>query len=166
VCRMNITDELLLRGRYADVVQAADGMLAAGEPLLRARAVIHHNRAHALVQLGRIAEAQASAQAVLRALPAYAHLVMDLFAQVAAHAGAHGDAALLAGCSARIRRERDLHCEASEVAMIDDTLQCLESAIGAARTAHLMAQGAAMRVSDVLPLAFKTEIAAPAPLSP
>jgi predicted ATPase/DNA-binding winged helix-turn-helix (wHTH) protein len=155
ICRLHITDELLLRGRFQEAVEAADAMLADGEPLLRLRAVIHHNRAHALVRLDRIAEAQASAQVTLRALPGCAHLVMDLFALVAVLHGKHGDAALLAGCSARIKRERDLHHEPSEVAMIDETLARLKHALGTERSTQLMAQGAAMPVADVLALVFQ-----------
>jgi tetratricopeptide (TPR) repeat protein len=155
ICRMHITDELLLRGRFQEAVEAADAMLAAGESLLRVRAVIHLNRTEALVRLGRIAEAQISAQATLRALPAYAHLVMDIFALVAAQQGRLGDAALLAGCSTRLKRERDLHHEPSQQGLVAETHLRLMQALGPQRSAELMAQGAALPVADLLPLVFQ-----------
>ncbi len=155
VCRMNITDELLVRGRYEDAVAAADRMLAQGEPLLRVRAVISQNRANALVQLGRIAEAQVSAQAMQRAMPSYAHLVMDLFALVAARTGQNAEAAWIAGCSARIKRERDLHDDASEAVLVSETLEHLRAALGPERTQALMHEGAAMPVADVLALVWQ-----------
>jgi hypothetical protein len=151
VCRLNITDELLVRGRFREVVEATDRMLQAGEPL-RVRAFMHYNRAHALVRLGRIEEAKASAQAVVRALPGFAHLVMDLFAVVAMQDGRHEDAALMTGCSARIKRERDLH-DASEATMISETLEKLELRLGRQRTAELLRQGASMSTHHMLALA-------------
>lgn len=166
VCRMNITDELLLRGRFDEVVRAADSMLEAGEPLLRVRAVICQNRAHALARLGRTSEAQVSAQLMLRTLPGYTHLVMDLFALVAAQAGRHSDAALLAGCSASIKRARDLHDDASEVVINAETRALLEHALGVPRMAQLMRDGAAMAVADVLKLAWSIDGEAPKPDRP
>jgi len=166
VCRMNITDELLLRGRFDEVVRAADSMLEAGEPLVRVRAVICQNRAHALARLGRTSEAQASAQLMLRTLPGYTHLVMDLFALVAAQTGRPSDAALLAGCSARIKRERDLHDDASEVVINAETRVLLENALGMARLTQLMQHGAAMGVADVLPLAWRIDGEAASPNRP
>lgn len=151
ICRLNITDELLLRGNYEEVVKATDRMLQAGEPV-RVRAFMQYNRAHALVRLGRIEEAKDSTQAMLRALPSFAHLVMDLFAVVALQDGRSEVAALLAGCSARIKRERDLH-DASEATMITETLQRLERDLGHQRTAELMRQGSGMSTLDMLALA-------------
>ena len=154
VCRLNITDELLLQGRFEEVVERSTQMLAAGEPMLRVRAIMDYNRAHALVRLGRVADAKRSAQAMLRALPGYAHLVMDLFAAVAAQEGRPEDAALLAGRSARTKQERNLHQDASEVPLIAETLTRLEAELGESRAAELMQQGGAMSTSDVLQLAW------------
>jgi tetratricopeptide (TPR) repeat protein len=156
VCRLKITDELLLGARYEKAAEMASAMLQAGEPMPRIRALIQHNLAHALVRLGRVAEAQAAAQATLRALPAYAHLVMDLFARVAAQEGRFEDAAVLAGCSAQIKRDRDLHPDASEIGMIEETRQQIEQTLGVDRVAALMRQGAAMAVEHVLRLAWRT----------
>ncbi len=160
VCRLNITDELLIRGQFDEVVKSTDILLQAGEPLVRVRAVMYYNRAHALVRLGRVDEAKDSAQAMLRALPRYAHLVMDLFAVVALQTGRPEDAALMAGCSAHIKRERDLHHDASEVAMINQTRERLELELGGQRLVELMRQGSGMSTLDVLALAWKSGAAA------
>jgi predicted ATPase len=154
VCRLNITDELLLEGRYEEVVKQATRMLEAGEPMLRVRAIMYYNRAHALVRLGRIAEARSSAQAMLRTLPGYAYLVMDLFSSVALQEGRSEDAALLAGRSARTKQERDLHQDASEIPLIAETLQRLKEELGECRAEILIQQGGAMSTSDVLQLAW------------
>jgi len=160
VCLMRITDELLRQGRHGEVVSVADGTLQSDEPNLRNRAVIHHNRAHALVRLGRHAEAQVAARVVLRAMPGYAFLVMDLFASVAAQKGQHEQAALLLGCSAQVKRERDVQDEGPELALIEETLAALRLALGERRVGTLMSQGAAMAVADVLNLAWSTAEAA------
>jgi len=157
VCRMRITDELLRQGRNGEVVSVADGTLQSDEPNLRNRAVIHHNRAHALVRLGRHAEAQVAARVVLRAMPGYAFLVMDLFALVAAQTGQHEQAALLLGCSAQVKRERDVQDEGPELALIKETLALLKRELGESRVAALMHQGMAMAVADVLPVAWRPD---------
>lgn len=165
-CRMQITDQLLRLGRYEDVVSVSDGMGRFDEPLLRVRAVVCHNRAHALVRLGRVAEARQAAQVVQRALPGYAYLVLDLFALVAVQEGRFRDAALMAGCSARTKNERNLEDENSEVALIQETRSRLNSELGDDRAAALMRQGAAMAMADVLGLVWNTrsDLAAPAPV--
>jgi len=154
VCRLNITDELLLQDRFEEVVAKTDEMLQAGEPMLRVRAIMHHNRAHALVRLGRIEEARQSEQIMLRALPGYAHLALDLFSLVALQQGRPEDAALMAGCSTRMKRERDLDQDASEATLIMETRERLEKELGPERTANLMREGAAMSTSDALALAW------------
>ena len=155
VCSMQITDELLLQGRFEEVVEVSDVMLKGREPILRMRAMILHNRAHALVRLGRIAEAQAVAQDMHRAVPGYAYMVLDLFALAAVQRGRHNDAGLLAGCSARIKRDRGQQDERSEVALISETLLMLTDELGPERAESLLLQGAAMPLSDVLPLAWR-----------
>ena len=152
VCRLHITDELLLRDSFEDVVKTTERMLQTGEPLVRVRATMYYNRSHALVRLGFIEEAKRSAQAALRAWPGYAHAVMDLFAVVAVQNGFIEDAALMAGCSARIKRERHLH-DAYEATMILETLEGLERELGHPRTVELMRQGSEMATLDVLALA-------------
>jgi hypothetical protein len=95
---------------------------------------------------------------MLRALPGYAHLVIDLFAVVALQNGRREDAALMSGCSARIKRERDLH-DASEVMMITETLDRLERELGHQRTVELMRQGSGMSTHDMLALAWVGPVA-------
>ena len=133
VCRLNITDELLLQDRFEEVVMTTDEMLEAGEPMHRVRAIMHHNRAHALVRLGRIEEARQAEQIMLRALPGYAHLVLDLFSMVALQQGRHEDAALMTGSSTRMKRERDLDQDASEAPLIMETRERLEEELGPER---------------------------------
>lgn len=153
VCRLHITDELLLRGQFEELVEATDRMLQAGEPIVRIRAVMCCNRAHALVSLNRIEEAKSSAQAALRAWPGYAHLILDLFAMVALQNGRSEEAALMAGCSGRIKRERDLH-DKSKAPIIFETLERLDRELGQQRAVELLQQGAGMPTSDVLAFAW------------
>lgn len=159
-CRMHITDDLLRRRRYEEVVEETDDMLQCDEPIRRFGAVTHHNRAHALAQLGRFAEARVAAQVLLRAMPGWAFLAMDLFAMVNVRLGRFDPAALLLGCSAHVKRERDLQDEGPELTLIEDTLAQLKRTLGEARVVELMNQGAAMAVADVLPLAWASDTAA------
>ncbi|HEY2561487.1 MAG TPA: winged helix-turn-helix domain-containing protein [Caldimonas sp.] len=160
-CRLNITDALLLLNRFDDAVAACTTMLEAGEPLLRVRAVMNYNRAHALARLGRVGEAAAAARVMLRGLPSYGHLVMDLFAFVAARTGRVEDAGLIAGRSAQVKRDRALHHEESEVGIIGETFERIERALGSERSAALMRQGAGMSTEDALALAFEVAAASP-----
>lgn len=154
VCRTDITDELLRQGRFDEAVQTARTLLE-GEALRpRSQALICHNLALALVQLGRVEEAHAPARITLRALPSGAYLVVDIFALAAARAGRHIDAALMAGCSAQVKRERDLHSEPTEAALIDETLRLLHDALGSTRLAELLRHGAALPMADALAMAL------------
>ena len=149
---MYITDDLLRQGRYEEVVEVADGVLQGEEPVLRVRAMVHHNRAHALARLGRYAEAQMATRVVLRAMPAYTFVVIDLFAWVAASNGYHEHAALLLGCSARVKRDRDVQDEGPELALVQETTAALRLKLGEHRVHTLMSQGAVMAVAGVLEL--------------
>ena len=62
--------------------------------------------------------------------------------------------ALMAGCSTRMKRERDLDQDASEATLIMETRERLEKELGPERTANLMREGAAMSTSDALALAW------------
>ena len=87
----------------------------------------------------------------------YAHLVMDLFARVSLRrlGGAlRGTAAMLAGSSAQIKRDRDLHPDASEIGMIEDTRQQNRTKLRFDRVGALMRRDAAMAVEHVLRLAW------------
>lgn len=156
-CRLNATDELLRQERYAEAAQAAakhDG----AEPSLRVPALIAYNRALALVRLGRLDEAAQAAAAVIRVLPAAAHVVMDLHANAAAQEARWEDAALIAGRSAAIKREQGLRPEPAEASLIADTERRLHEALGASRCASLMDFGAAMSNLDVLALAQRETV--------
>ena len=63
---------------------------------------------------------------------------------------------MLAGSSAQIKRDRDLHPDASEIGMIEETRQQIEQKLGVDRVGALMRQGAAMAVEHVLRLAWRT----------
>jgi hypothetical protein len=152
-CRLNITDVLLTERHFEHAALAAQRMLLAGEPVLNMRALICHNLALALVRVGRFTEATEAAQALLRANPGSAHMVMDLCAFAALQQGSDKDAALLAGRSAQIKRDRSLQSEAAEAALIADTLEGLLTVLGEAQLAKLMAMGASMASADVLRLA-------------
>ena len=153
-CQVNITDELLVQGRDEEVVTEAQALLQRGMTLPRRRALVCHNLALALVRLGRVAEAREPAMALWRALPAQAHMVLDLFAYAAARDGRLEDAALVAGCSAEIRRRRDLHPEVSEAGLIDDTWRQLREGIDASRLRELARAGETLGVEPALRLAL------------
>ena len=152
-CDTNLTDALLLQGRFEEVVTAADEALSHRRGGLIGSAFVSHNKAHALVRLGRVDEARAAAGRMLRAAPGQAHMVVDLFALAATQSACWEDAALMAGCSARIKRERDWSADPAEAQLIDETLQALRAALAAADLARLLELGAAMAVSDVLAMA-------------
>ena len=145
---------MLIQGRFEEAAETAGVMLQAEESRPRARAFICHNQALALVQLGRVSEAQVAARAMLRALPSAAHMAVDLFALVAVREGRNFDAALMAGHSAKIKRDRDLSSDPAEAAIVSDTLQRLGEVLGADKLAELCGVGAAMSTADVLALAL------------
>ncbi len=73
ICRLHLSDELLLRGRFDDVVAMTEPARAPAGPLLRVRATMSYNRAHALMRLDQIDEAVHAAQEALRAAPGHAY---------------------------------------------------------------------------------------------
>jgi predicted ATPase/DNA-binding winged helix-turn-helix (wHTH) protein len=152
-CQLYITNELLQAGRLEEAVAVAHHMLRADRAGLSLRALTAHNLALALVRLGRFEDAHRAAQVLMRALPGAADLVMDLFAWVALQVGRREDAALMAGRSAQLKRERDWLSEPTEAALIHETVQRLEAELGDAVVAQLQALGAAMATADVLALA-------------
>ena len=154
VCRLHMSDELLLRGRFDEVIAMTQPLQVSAGPLLRVRATLFYNRAHALVRVGRIEEAIHAAQEALRAAPGHAYFVLDLFAQVASDAGKAEDSARLSGRSARLKRERDLDDEASECGLVDEARENQERVLGAARRSALMREGAALAMADAITLAW------------
>lgn len=154
ICRVNLTDLLMVDGRHEEVVAVAGEMLARAPVYPRRRALILHNLALSLTRLGRFDEAREAARAGLDAFPARAHHAVDLRALAATLGGRHDEAALMAGWSAAIKQQRDLHSEKAEAAVIADTRQMLAKALGEARLAELMAAGAQMSTDAVLALAL------------
>ena len=152
-CQLNIIDELTLHGRYQEAADAAHEEPEGSEAVRPLTALIRHNQALALVRLGRFDEADAAAQAAIRMRPSASHLVMDLYAHMAARGGRHQDAALLAGRSAQLKRERHWTPEPAEARLIADTDALLRKRLGAERLAALADIGAAMPSADVLALA-------------
>lgn len=154
VARVNFSDALLKRGRFDEVVRVAEPLLDAAPAPSRAWALNCHNLTLALVRLGRAEEARRAGRAVLRVMPSAAHHVADTFALAAARENRLVDAALLAGWADGHKRARDLQPDTAEQACIADTLALLKAQFGAARTAELMALGAAMAPREVLALAL------------
>ena len=152
-CETGLTDALLLRGSFEEVVAVADQGLAQWHGSLLGWAFVNYNKAHALVRLGRVEDARAAARHMLRTTPGQAHMVIDLFALAAAQSSLWEDAALMFGCSARIKRERDWSADPAEAQLIGETFQALRSALDADELARLFALGAAMAVPDVLAFA-------------
>ena len=105
------------------------------------------------MRLGRLEEARAAARRTLRAAPSQAHVVIDLFALDAARRGRWEDAALMMGCSERVKRERDWHAEPAEAALIHETRQALSFAVPPTDLERLLKLGAAMAITDMLALA-------------
>lgn len=153
-CKANITHRLLIEGRFEEAAELARSTVEEEAPHLRAHAMICHNRALALVRLGRIEEARVAARATLRSLPGAAHMIIDLFALAEAQAGRFEKAALMAGWSARFNRERNRHAHAAEALLVTDTLRFLGEALGEARCAALMQDGESLHASTVLLMAL------------
>lgn len=154
VCRTRVTDALLVERRYAEVVERAQRYIDAGESRPRARGLILHNLALALVRLNRGAEARRAARAALRALPSSAYVLADSFALAAALDGRPTEAALLAGYGERVRAERDEQADPAEAEAIAETAARLRAALGPDRLAELMRAGAELSQVDVLALAI------------
>lgn len=154
VCRLHITDELLIAGRFDESEAEASTALEAGEPRLRPRAYLHQNRALARVRLGRIAEARADARELLRIVPGNAHRVLEFFAYAAACEGRCSDAALMLGHADAIQRRRDLHADPAEQALREDARARIAAALTPAEMAEWLAIGASMREADLVAMAL------------
>lgn len=153
LCRVHLTDELLVEGRFDEAVEACQRYVDAGEFRPRVKAQILINQVLALVQLGRTAEAHEPARTALRALPNATYLVVGNFAVGAAREGRFLEAALMSGYCDRIRRERDERPDPAEAAAIAETAARLSAALTADRLDELLRSGSAMSASDVLAIA-------------
>lgn len=151
--RLHITDELLIEGRFDEVVDAT-GRFLPGEFRPRVRGMLLVNLVLALVQLGRRLEAPASAHAALRALPSATHLVVGTFALAAAREGRHAAAALMAGYVDRVRRTRDERADPAEATAEAETAARLQAVLDVSRLQDLQRAGAAMSAPEVLAVAL------------
>ena len=154
VCRTHITDELLIQGRFDEAAETAQALLQAHESHPRTHALMCHNLALALVQLGRVDAARSAMHAMLRALPSAAHMVVDLAALLAAREGKHVEAALMAGYSARIKRDRGLSSDPAEAGVVAETQRRMAEALGPERLAELTRTGATLSPADAVAMAF------------
>ncbi|NRF71535.1 winged helix-turn-helix domain-containing protein [Aquincola sp. S2] len=156
VCRVQITDELLIERHFEEAVEAAQHFVDDGNLRPRVRALILCNQALALVQLGRCQAAYAPARAALRALPSLAYLAADIFALAAAREGRHVDAALISGFGSEVRHERDEEPDPAEAAVINETTARLEQAMSAEKLRELRRIGATMSINDAMAIAIPT----------
>ena len=154
ICRVQITDRLLIERRFEDVIAAVQRFLDDGELPPRVQSLILSNQALALVRLGRTSEAYGPARAALRALPSSTCGIVDTFALAATNEGRMVDAALMAGYAARLRRERDESPDPAEAASIADSVARLGDRLAADRLDELMRVGASMSAVDILALAI------------
>ena len=153
ICRAHITDELLIRGAFQEVLAVSQRFLLDELPP-RPRAAVLRNRVLALVRLGRAHEAKEPARSSLRIAPNGLQAVIDAFALAASMAGRHVDAAVLYGFGARVRRDRDRLADPAEARAISDTWATMTEAMDAERVEALMRMGAAMSSSEVLAMAM------------
>lgn len=150
ICGCNLTDKLLMARRYDEAVTTADQLLRATGVRPRATAFILHNKAAALISLGRVDEAYETGRLAFQTMPAVAHFLVAAFALGAALEGRLTDAALLHGCGCRIRDENHEAPDAWEAWAIANTALQLQRGMSEAQCTELMKLGAAMSASEVL----------------
>lgn len=165
IAACNRTDTLLVAGRHADVVAAAERAVARHARAHRACACMLLNKTTALIRLGRQGEAQEAAQQAFRLMPAVAPSLVDAFALAAARDGRLTDAAVLHGCGEHIRATLSHAPDRAEAASIAETVDHLCAGLPAAQLHELMALGAAMRASEALMIKVFGQ-AAPATVPP
>jgi predicted ATPase len=150
ICGCNLTNMLLIARRYEEVVDTADRLLRFGGQRPRANAFTLHNKACALISLGRVDEACEAARLAFQAMPAVAHFLVDSFAFGAAKEGRLADAALLLGCGNRVREENHEVSDEWEAKAIADTVALLESGLNPEQLRELLKLGAAMSTTELL----------------
>lgn len=154
LCRVHMTDQLLVESRFDDVIATVNRFLDEGESRPRVKGLFLHNQALALSQLGRFDEAGASARGALRAIPNFAHIILITMALAAAHDDRLLDAALMTGYAARVRRERDESPDPAEQIAIERTMLRLQSSLPAAQLEELLAMGSGMSTAAIIELAL------------
>lgn len=150
IAACNLTDSLLVAGRDAEVVQATERAVHRHAQASRACACMLHNQALALIRLGRFADALAPARQAFRLMPAVAPSLVDAFALAAARQHQLDDAAVLHGCSCRVRDRLGYVPDPAESAGIGETAARLAAELPAPRRRELMAVGAAMTPEEAL----------------
>lgn len=155
ICRVRITDQLLVQSHFEDVVSQARVFEAAVTRWPRLKGLVMSNRLLALVQLGRTDEARVEAVEVLRTSPGAAHPVMVSFALAAARDGRFADSALMSGHAARIREVRGQHADPAEATAIAEALAVIRKEMSELSVDELMDLGASMATRDVLTLALR-----------
>lgn len=156
VCRVLMTNALLIAGRHEEVVALGERAAHHCAPFPRLLATLLQNQVLALVRLNREADAREPAHRALRALPS-AVGVFDAFAYAAAMSRRSRDAALIHGYAQQRRRQRDAGLDPAESAAIDATLQALREQLGAAELQELTLLGStltdeqAMRMAGLAP---------------
>ena len=154
ICRVHITDQLLVERRFGEAVTASRMFLANGEMRPRMRALLLLNQTLALVQEGRLVEAYEPAKLAVRILPMAIKLVVEAFALAAARTGNAEDSAILAGHGARIRAEREERPDPAEESSIAETNERLNELLSPPRLLELRNVGAALSGTDILKLVF------------
>jgi len=150
VSRLHITDQLLVEGRDDEVLQATEACLQAGEPRPRVKATLLHNRAQALLRLGRLAQARDTEVAALHARGRLSLMSLSTLVLVAAREGRHRDAATIAGWMQRELHARGLLPDPVDAAFFDEAEALLRAALPAPRLAELMRAGAALPAAALL----------------
>ncbi len=150
ICNCNLTDKLLIARRHEETVAVADEWLRSANRLPRACAFIQHNKALALIRLGRFDEAYEPGQQAFQTMPAVASFLVDTFALAAVLEGRPADAAVLHGCGTRWREDRESGPDVAEADSIAETADRLKRTMTATELAELMALGSTMSPNEVL----------------
>jgi hypothetical protein len=154
VCRVHVTDQLLIESRFAEAAEQASQYLDAGTSGPRMAALLRHNLSLALVHLDRVPAARDHAREAVRIMPASAYIAVDTFAFAAAREGNLERAAVLSGYAERIKRERDERADPAEAHVVAETARRLAEGVAADRLKELLKLGAAMSPTQVVALAF------------
>jgi hypothetical protein len=150
VCRAHVTDQLLIEGKFDEVVATVQRFEAAGETRPRIRATLMVNLVLALVHLGRTAEAAEPARIVVRTLPSSAYHVVRAFALAAAREGQFDNAALMMGYADRVHRDRNQHPDPAEAAAEQEIERTLSAALPPSVLAEKRRLGGALTLNEIL----------------
>ncbi|MFL6664519.1 MAG: ATP-binding protein [Rhizobacter sp.] len=152
LCRVHITDQLLVESRFEEAVTTAQRFLDEGESRPRVKGLLLHNQALAQVQQGRLREARVGAVAALRMLPTYAHVIVGTLALAYALEGRLTDAAVLTGYAAQVRLKRDQSPDQAEAAAIEQTKALLADGLSPQTLQDLLRGGAGMSTAAIMEL--------------